>query len=233
MSSCEIRSVLVKLYNHEPNLFRLIVEILRNKIEWVELDPGALTLTPWQRYWSFTVYLSVIHYITDDFEHPKEGYEFESDGCYIEDGSAGAFEGSGYGSMTKIEVGPEDVDKILICEDEDEIKFLAVPITFINMASSSYSHCSCYGAYTACGLSDSDYCDLTPAEIEEFITDADYPRSTLGGELVQTTDQYELASLESQRDAFEELCATRLGFSFDSGDLEYHFVESLKICSPM
>ena len=233
MSSYVIRLFLVKLYYHEPNLFRFIVEILGNKIEWVELDPGALTLTPQQRYWPFIVYLSVIYNIPDDFEHPKEGYDFKSDGCYIEDGSAGAWEGSGYGSMTKIEVGPNDVDEILICEDDDEIKFLAVPINFIKMASSSYSHCSCYGAVTACDLSDSDYCDLTPAEIEEFITDADYPRSTLGGELVQTTDQYELASSESRRDAFEELCATRLGFSFDSGDLEYHFVESLKILSSM
>ena len=100
MSSYVIRLFLVKLYYHEPNLFRFIVEILGNKIEWVELDPGALTLTPQQRYWPFIVYLSVIYNIPDDFEHPKEGYDFKSDGCYIEDGSAGAWEGSGYGSMT-------------------------------------------------------------------------------------------------------------------------------------
>lgn len=243
MSAAYIRLILVMLYHLEEDIFDLILAMFDTKIEWVELKPKPLPLTPEQeqlyclpltskqRNWPFEVYLNLEHYIED----PKLGFDIVSDTVYEEDGTAVSYEERGHWSKVRVRVIGEDVHKIFNryrgkgeIEGDDVIKSLAVPITCFMMASYSYSYGSDNGASTDSTLSDNDYCSLTLEEIEHFMTKADYPLSILGLKLVRETDQEKLASLESQRKAFGELCKPVLGFKFfKPAVLKSYFEESL------
>ncbi len=145
---------------------------------------------------------------------PDGPLEIVSSHEYVEDGYAGFWEGSGNGACASIRT-----ERARLMWDDSHV---VMPLEDFQMESSCYSHCSCNGASTSCGLT-GDGSDVDVADLERWLYNADIPPSVLSGTIVTETDQSTTAENESCRQAVEDLVGydviVRFGLQFTFADV--------------
>lgn len=163
----------------------------------IEFNEGSISLTEKQRTHSG----KNIFLLTYDLEIPDSGV-LESTPQYIEDGTAGPWEGCGYGAKATLNMTPNEY-KALPSYFIDDLEYKMIPLCSLSMSSSYYNHCSCYGPSDACDLS--SQCDVSLREIEQWLTGADLVKSNLSGTFVPEEECDIIAENTACAEAFKEL----------------------------
>ena len=193
VSSCELNCLINVLENHESDIVRMIrnltniyVEIDMEKLNDYDHDSNSEDL-----------YVILDDNILNTLDLTQETVVYNSNVCYEEDGTAGAYEGSGYGFVIGFKVDVKD-----ICIDNG-INY--IPFDSITYDSSSYSHCSCYGASTACDIEESPTLTLSIPGFVDLYTRRDSTLSKMANNYVKMTCPYELAECEAFSEAWYEV----------------------------
>ena len=139
-SSCELKHLHDTFENHESD----IVGMIRNLVNiYVEIKIETLNDYDHDSN-SDDLYVILDENILKRLDLTQETVVYNGNIYYEEDGTACAYEGSGYGFVIGFKVDVKD-----ICIDNG-INY--IPFDSITYDSSSYSYCSCYGASTACDI---------------------------------------------------------------------------------
>ena len=122
---------------------------------------------------------------------------------FVEDGTAGPWEGSGTGAMLTIIIPDEHREKPLRSYLINGTVYKVIPLSWFSISYNGYNHCSCYGASEACDLTSE--CDISLREIEQWLTNADLVKSSLSGTFVPEED-FDIISINAAcRAAFDKL----------------------------
>lgn len=175
------------------------------KYKLFEFNEGSISLTEEQREMNCNnVYCLLLSNLLNNSNilNRLESGVLESRPMYVEDGTAGSWEGSGYGARLTINVPDECRDIHLRTYSIDGYESIMVPLSWISMSSSGYNHCSCYGPSEACELTSQS--DVSLREIEQWLTGADLVKSSLSGAFVPEEDCNIIAENTACAEAFEE-----------------------------
>jgi hypothetical protein len=162
-----------RFFFYERDIVKNVIDHLHGtSFHIVEIDqfmrPTTLALSTSDRNPDCDVYVIVNINIfgCDRMSDLSEEIVVKTRHLYEEDGSAGSYEGSGYGAHAGIRTTRDSLILYNNDDDDDDDVLVMVPLEDFWMQCMGYSHCSCYGASTACGLSDDDDTRMTPGEIE-------------------------------------------------------------------